>query len=372
MEKRVRVAVLFGGISNEHTISCISAGSVLRAIDHSKYEAIAVGITQSGEWVPFELSSPLFEMTASQEPSVQATGQTAQLVRVADQPMLEIQDDDSVTTVPVDVVFPVLHGTFGEDGTIQQILEDAQVPYVGSGVFASAACMDKSYLKTILRDCGFAVGEYEVITEEQWLTDAQAAITRAQSLGFPLFVKPCRAGSSVGISKVKSPAELKAAIELARQHDDKVIIEAGLENAREIECGVLGTQTQPRASVCAEIVVKGNHEFYDYEAKYLDDSAELIVPAILPEAVHDQARELAKSVFTTMECAGLARVDLFLLEGNSEDTESAGSQLIVNEVNTMPGFTSISMFPQMWQHTGLGYQDLISALIEDALSRAAN
>ncbi|NBV89943.1 MAG: ATP-grasp domain-containing protein, partial [Actinobacteria bacterium] len=186
------------------------------------------------------------------------------------------------------------------------------------------------------------------------------SIARVNQLTYPLFVKPCRAGSSVGISKVKTPDELVAAIEAARIHDLKVIVEAGLENAREIECGVLDSPTGPRASVCAEIVVQGKHEFYDYEAKYLDDSAQLIVPAQLPESIHQQARELAKSVFTMMDCAGLARVDLFLV----------GDELIVNEVNTMPGFTSISMFPQMWQHTGIAYQDLITELINDALFRA--
>jgi len=362
MENRTRVVVLFGGISNEHTISCISAGSVLREIDQTKFEPIPVGITQAGEWVPIELSSPLLAMTAAQEPVVQATSKSVQLVSVAGQPTLEISDQDSVVSIPVDVVFPVLHGTYGEDGTIQAILESAGVPYVGSGVFASAACMDKAYLKTILYEAGFSVGQYEVITDEQWQSDFDGSIARVNQLTYPLFVKPCRAGSSVGISKVKSPSDLVVAIEAARIHDPKVIIEAGLENAREIECGVLDSPTGPRASVCAEIVVQGKHEFYDYEAKYLDDSAQLIVPAQLPESIHQQAQELATSVFTMMDCAGLARVDLFLV----------ANELIVNEVNTMPGFTAISMFPRMWAQSGIEYPNLIDELISDALRRGNN
>lgn len=359
MTSRIRVAVLFGGKSSEHAISCISAGSVLRAIDRTKYEVIPVGITLDGQWVLIADDNPVLGMTASEQPTVLANGSSIQLLNENGQPTLEIRDADSVTLVPIDVVFPVLHGPYGEDGTIQGLLELADVPYVGSGVFSSAASMDKAHMKAILRDSGFNVGSYEVITDAQWSNSQGESIERVNQLQYPVFVKPCRAGSSVGITKVKSADQLVNAIEFARSHDPKVIVESSLENVREIECGVLGGKTGPRASVCAEIVVRGNHEFYDFDAKYVDDAVELIVPAHLPEAIQDQAREVARQVFIAMDCAGLARVDMFVLD----------HEIVVNELNTMPGFTPISMFPRMWAHSGIEYPQLIDELITDALHR---
>jgi len=359
MSSPIRVAVLFGGKSSEHAISCISAGSVLRAIDRTKYEVIPVGITLDGQWVLVSDDNPILEMSASENPTVLPNGSSVQLVNFDGQANLEIRDADAVVLAPIDVVFPVLHGPYGEDGTIQGLLELAGVPYVGSGVFSSAASMDKAHMKAILRDAGFNVGSYEVITNAQWAHSQTDAIARVNKLQYPLFVKPCRAGSSVGITKVKSADQLMNAIEFARSHDPKVIVESSLENVREIECGVLGSKSGPRASVCAEIVVHGNHEFYDFDAKYVDDAVELIVPAYLPEAVQEQAREVAKQVFITMDCAGLARVDMFVLDHD----------IVVNELNTMPGFTPISMFPRMWAHSGVEYPQLIDELITDALHR---
>jgi D-alanine-D-alanine ligase len=258
----------------------------------------------------------------------------------------------------VDVVFPVLHGPYGEDGTVQGLLELIGLPYVGSGVLASAVAMDKGAMKRMLRDAGLPVGPFEVVTDAQWRRERAACVERAEALGYPMFVKPIRAGSSRGIAKARTTAELEAAIDAARAHDPHVIVEASIEQAREIECGVLGGDA-PRASRCAEIIVRG-HEFYDFDAKYLDDSAELIVPAALDGAVEDAVRQLAIDSFVALGCEGLARVDFFV---------TAAGEILVNEVNTMPGFTPISMFPRMWAATGVDYPTLITTLIDDALTR---
>ncbi|NBX70552.1 MAG: D-alanine--D-alanine ligase [Actinobacteria bacterium] len=359
MTNRIRVAVLFGGKSSEHSISCISAGSVLRAIDRTKYEVIPVGITLDGRWVLVGEDNPILVMPASEQPEVIANETSVQLINVDGQPSLEIRDADALVLTPIDVVFPVLHGPYGEDGTIQGLLDLADVPYVGSGVFSSAASMDKAHMKAILRDAGFNVGSYEVVTNAQWVQAQEQTIDRVNQLQYPLFVKPCRAGSSVGITKVHSADQLINAIEIARSHDPKVIVESSLENVREIECGVLGDTSGPRTSVCAEIVVKGEHEFYDFDAKYVDNAVELIVPAHLPLEVQERAQAVAREVFITMDCAGLARVDMFVLDHD----------IVVNELNTMPGFTPISMFPRMWAHSGIEYPQLIDELITDALHR---
>jgi len=351
--------VLFGGKSSEHSISCISAGSVLRAIDRTKYEVIPVGITLDGRWVLVGEDNPILVMPASEQPEVIANETSVQLINVDGQPSLEIRDADALVLTPTDVVFPVLHGPYGEDGTIQGLLDLADVPYVGSGVFSSAASMDKAHMKAILRDAGFNVGSYEVVTNAQWVQAQEQTIDRVNQLQYPLFVKPCRAGSSVGITKVHSADQLINAIEIARSHDPKVIVESSLENVREIECGVLGDTSGPRTSVCAEIVVKGEHEFYDFDAKYVDNAVELIVPAHLPLEVQERAQAVAREVFITMDCAGLARVDMFVLDHD----------IVVNELNTMPGFTPISMFPRMWAHSGIEYPQLIDELITDALHR---
>ena len=259
----------------------------------------------------------------------------------------------------VDVVFPVLHGPWGEDGTIQGLFELAGVPYVGSGVFASAAAMDKAHLKALMRASGIPVGPYEVISDLDWKLNREKTLARVEKLNYPMFVKPCRAGSSVGISKVKNSADLVAAIEIAREHDPKLIVEASMENTREIECGVLGGPDGPRASVLAEIIVREGHEFYDFEAKYVDDSVELSVPAKIDSEVAKRAQEIACAAFTAIDAEGLARVDMFI----------TGTEIVINEINTMPGFTPISMFPRMWAESGVDYPTLIDSLISDALRR---
>lgn len=344
MAEKTRVAVIFGGRSSEHEISCISAGSVLRAIDRSRYDVVPIGITHTGSWVLEADDSDRLQVRNGVFPQVDES-----------RPLAVFPD----VLADVDVAFPVLHGPFGEDGTIQGFLEMADVPYVGSGVFASAACMDKAHMKSMLSAAGLPIGKYEVITDFQWNKDKPAALKRVESLGFPVFVKPSRAGSSVGISKVKSADELEAAIVAAQAHDPKVIIEASIENAHEIECGVLGSADGPQASVIAEIVVREGHEFYDYEAKYVDDSVDLVVPANLPTEISDRVRELAAQAFAALDCEGLARVDVFV----------QGEKIFINEINTMPGFTPISMFPRMWNETGKSYPELVDYLVQDALRR---
>lgn len=344
MAGKTRVAVIYGGVSSEHEISCISAGSVLRAIDSTKYDVVALGITKSGRWVTQPGNPDELQVNSGVFPVVDESSAAADALAVL---------------ASVDVAFPVLHGPYGEDGTIQGLLEMANVPYVGSGVFASAACMDKAHMKSMLRAAHLSLGAYEVITDFQWNTDKDNSMKRAADLGFPVFVKPSRAGSSVGISKVKSADQLEAAIVAAREHDPKVIIEASIENAHEIECGVLGSEQGPQASVIAEIVVREGHEFYDYEAKYVDDSVDLVVPADLPAAITQQVRELACQAFTALDCEGLARVDVFV----------QGEKVFINEINTMPGFTPISMFPRMWNETGKSYPELVDYLVQDAIRR---
>ena len=359
MSKKIRVAVIFGGRSSEHSISCISAGSVLRALDRTKYDVVPIGITKSGKWVLEADDAERLTIQNGVFPEVDSTNPTVLFTADASATQLVVQSGSSEVLEQVDVAFPVLHGPWGEDGTIQGLLELAGIPYVGSGVFASAAAMDKAHLKAMMQSAGLPIGPYEVISNAQWVNDQAACLDRIQVLGLPVFVKPCRAGSSVGISKVKSQSELTAAIEAARLHDPKVIVEASIENAREIECGVLGTSTGPQASVCAEIIVRDGHEFYDFEAKYVDDSVELSVPADLSPELHAKLRELAIQAFLAMDGEGLARVDMFV----------SGQDVVINEINTMPGFTPISMYPRMWAESGLDYPALVDALVQDALRR---
>lgn len=359
MSKKIRVAVIFGGRSSEHSISCISAGSVLKALDRNLYDVVPIGITKSGKWVLEADDADRLAIQNGVFPEVNS--KNAPVLFTADPTATELVVQSGIPEVlqQVDVAFPVLHGPWGEDGTIQGLLELAGIPYVGSGVFASAAAMDKAHLKAMMHSAGLPIGPYEVVSNAQWKTDQDASLTRIKTLGLPVFIKPCRAGSSVGISKVKSHDELVAAIEAARIHDPKIIAEASIENAREIECGVLATASGPKASVCAEIIVRDGHEFYDFEAKYVDDSVELSVPANLDPVLHEKLRELAIKAFLAMDGEGLARVDMFV----------TGNDVVINEINTMPGFTSISMYPRMWAETGLDYPALVDALVQDALRR---
>jgi len=342
---RTRVAVLMGGRSTEHEISCISAQSIIAALDPDRYEVSAVGIARDGRWVQASDRGLGILDTAGRLPQVAADAPTADVERSLD----------------VDVVFPVLHGPWGEDGTVQGLLETLDVPYVGSGVLSSAVSMDKGFMKAALSHAGLDSGRYVVISDRQWRVDSSAALARVEQLGLPVFVKPARAGSSLGIVKVHTPDALREAIEGARRHDPRIIVEAAVADVREVECGVLvDADGRPQASRCAEIIVNERHEFYDFEAKYLDDSATLVVPAELPPGVEDVVRALAVRAFDALDCEGLARADFFVRPDGS---------VVVNEVNTMPGFTSISMFPRMWAATGLDYPALVDRLIADALRK---
>lgn len=359
MAKLIRVAVIFGGRSSEHSISCISAGSILRSLDPSKYEIIPIGITRDGKWVLESSDSKRLAIQDGEFPQVDDLLAPVLFTPDPTATHLVVQSEVPDLLAKVDVVFPVLHGPWGEDGTIQGLFELAGIPYVGSGVFASAAAMDKAQLKALMRAANLPVGPYEVVTDVNWKFDRENTLARIAKLDYPLFVKPSRAGSSVGISKVKQESELIAAVEFARQYDPKLIIEASMENSHEIECGVLGGERGPRASVLAEIIVRSGHEFYDFDAKYVDDSVELSVPANLDPKIAKRAQEIACAAFTAIGCEGLARVDLFI----------TGEQIVINEINTMPGFTPISMFPRMWQETGMDYPSLVNYLIQDALRR---
>jgi D-alanine-D-alanine ligase len=381
-QSRIRVAVVFGGRSSEHAISCVTAGSVLDALQNSpdadRYEVIPIGIATDGRWVLADTRSKedSLAIASGRLPQIGAegSGERANLVTMAGDPTARELTVHEPGTVPkslgeVDVVLPLLHGPYGEDGTLQGLLELAGVPYVGSGVLASAAGMDKEFMKRLLISAGFAVGPYEVVRPRDWATeDGREAVRQAVAeLGYPVFVKPARAGSSMGISKVSAPERLDAAIDEARRHDPKVVVEAAIVG-REIECGVLEGATAldgPEASLPAELSVRGGHDFYDFEAKYLDGSTDVDIPAKLsPEELAD-VREQAVGVFDALGCEGLARVDFFLVE--SED--GGAGTFIVNELNTMPGFTPTSMFPQMWAASGLSYPALIARLIDSALRR---
>jgi D-alanine-D-alanine ligase len=310
-------------------------------------------------------TSRLTFTTADALPEVDGSNHTVALARQDTGSGLEVHEAGAVprTLGEVDVVFPLLHGPWGEDGTLQGLLEMAGVRYVGSGVLASAVGMDKHYMKVVLASHGLPVLPYTVITPQGWEQDRAACTEAVASLGYPVFVKPARGGSSIGISKVHGPGELEAAVEEARRHDPKVLVEVAAEGGREVECGVLqgfGTDG-PETSVVAEIAIDGAHEFYDFAAKYLpEEHTRLSVPADLPEDVAEQIRDLSAQAFEVLSCEGLARVDFFVLPGG---------RVVINEINTMPGFTPSSMFPRMWQATGLDYPGLIDRLLRLALAR---
>lgn len=360
-----RVAVVFGGRSDEHGISCVTAGSVLQAIDRDAYDVVPIGIATDGRWV-LESGDPerLRIEAADRMPSVDGDGASIALERVETGTDLVVTEASRPprTLGQVDVVFPLLHGPWGEDGTIQGMLEMAGVRYVGAGVLASAVSMDKAYMKVVLEGAGLPVMPSTTVHAREWARDPAAARDRAAALGYPLFVKPARGGSSIGIAKAHDASEIDAAIEGAMAHDPKVLVEVAAEGAREIECGVLQSlDGSPETSVPAEIRVTGDHEFYDFAAKYLPEEAtELDVPADLPERVATELRALAVRAFEAVGCEGLARVDFFVMPDGS---------LVVNELNTMPGFTPLSMFPRMWDATGLDYPALVDRLIRLALAR---
>ncbi|GAA0632573.1 D-alanine--D-alanine ligase family protein [Sporichthya brevicatena] len=365
---KTRVAVIFGGRSSEHAVSCVSAGSVLRAIDRTAYEVVPIGISTEGGWVLAVDDPDQLVIRDGKLPQVDATRPAVVLPGDPTARALTVFDESQPSGAlgEIDVVFPVLHGPYGEDGTIQGLLEMADLPYVGSGVLSSAVSMDKAHMKVALAGAGLPVCDYVVVTARRWKTENAAVRDEIAALGWPVFVKPARAGSSVGITKVKRPEDLDAAMAAAQEWDPKVIVEATVIG-REIECGVLegvvgpeGVQGAPEASVTAEIRVLGDREFYDFEAKYLDDSTELTVPADLDEEVAAKVRALSVKAFEALSCESLARVDFFVCPDGS---------VLVNEVNTMPGFTPVSMFPRMWAATGVDYPTLIDRLLSTALQR---
>jgi D-alanine-D-alanine ligase len=354
--RRVRVAVVFGGRSTEHAISCVSAGSVLAALDPSVYEVVPVGITPKGAWVITSGDPETLRIAGRELPTVE----TGTAVVLPGDPtaggLVVVEPGEGARVLHgVDVVFPVLHGPYGEDGTIQGLLEMSGVPYVGSGVLGSAVAMDKEFTKKLLAAEGLPVGPYAVVRAGRDLAEVDR-----ERLGLPVFVKPARGGSSIGISRVDDWAELPAAVAAARAVDDKVLVEAAVPG-REIELAVLEglDGAPPDVSVPAEITLFGGREWYDFEAKYLDDVSALEIPADVPEDVAARLREMAARAFTALDCAGLARVDFFV---------GAGGEVTVNEVNTMPGFTPISVFPRAWAASGLDYPALLDRLIRTALA----
>jgi D-alanine--D-alanine ligase len=361
---RTRIAVLFGGRSTEHQVSCLSAGSVLSALDPERYDVVAIGITPDGRWVLAPDDVDALRAHGHELPTVDAkTGATVALPADPHARELVVLEPGEVPgeLTSVDVVFPILHGPYGEDGTVQGLLEMAGIPYVGSGVLASAVTMDKEFMKLLFAARGLPVGPYVVIRDREWHADREAALDRVDALGYPVFVKPARGGSSVGITKVSARDGLADAVATARESDPKVVVEKGLVG-REIECAVLdglgGASAQ--ASLPAEVHVGAGHDFYDFAAKYLSDAGTSFdIPARLDDDVTAEVRRLAVAAFLALDCVGLARIDFFLTDDG----------LVLNEANTMPGFTPTSMYPQMWAASGLDYPALIDRLVQIALER---
>ncbi|MFL6206009.1 MAG: D-alanine--D-alanine ligase family protein [Acidimicrobiales bacterium] len=350
---RVRLVVLFGGQSAEHEVSCVSAFHVLRAVDQDRYQLDAVGITREGQWVRADEAIAALHRGAGELPARTSGAERLEATGTAIEPLPAVTPatgDD----VPV-VVLPLLHGPHGEDGTVQGMLELAGVPFVGSGVLASALCMDKLKTKDVLASHGIPQVPWVGLRDSEQST--AAALAEAAALRYPLFVKPANLGSSVGVSKVGDPADLPAAVLLAAEYDEWIVIEEGAQG-REIEVAVLGN-AEPRTSVPGEIVPGG--DFYDYDDKYLDERAELLIPAPLPEEVVGEVQRLAREAFVALRCDGMARVDFFY--------EPEGRGLLLNELNTIPGFTPISMYPKLWDASGLPYDQLIDELVGLALER---
>ena len=364
-QRKPRVAVVFGGRSSEHAISCVTAANVLQVIDRDKYDVVPVGISTSGHWVLESGDPERLSITDGKLPEVDVT---AMPVLFGANRELVVSEPGQVpsTLGAVDVVFPLLHGPWGEDGTIQGLLEMSDIRYVGSGVLASAVGMEKHYMKVVFQAAGLEVTPYVVIRDRDWTQDPAACRQAVDALGYPVFVKPARGGSSLGISKVNSLDELDAAVAEARSHDPKVIVEASAKDPREIEVGVLGGLNggKPEVSVCGEVAVSGGgHDFYDFETKYLpegEDYTALSVPADLPEEIAADIRAKALTAFDAIEAEGLARVDFFL---------DADGRVIINEINTMPGFTPTSMFPRLWAASGVDYAALVEHLLTLATTR---
>ncbi|MBZ5568087.1 MAG: D-alanine--D-alanine ligase [Acidobacteriia bacterium] len=381
MAKTIRVGVLFGGRSGEHEVSLLSAASVVEAIDKSKYEVVPIGITKDGRWLTADHAERLLRGEHKEERHLRAgdpestpgaallaKGESVMVPPVPGRELEPFEVDAphrraSDRAINVDIIFPVLHGTFGEDGTIQGLLELADIPYVGAGVLGSAAGMDKDVMKRLFKQAGLAMVKHITVLRSQWEQDPKKVRRQIEkALKYPVFVKPANLGSSVGISKVHDRGEIDGAMKEAAKFDRKIIVEQGVGGkggrAREIECSVLGND-EPQASVAGEVVPAA--EFYDYNAKYIDEGSKLIIPAKLTRAQQKKVQEMAVKAFLAVDCSGLARVD-FLMDPKT-------NRIYVNEINTMPGFTSISMYPKLWAASGISYPDLIDRLIHLGLER---
>jgi D-alanine-D-alanine ligase len=362
---RQRVAVVFGGTSSEHGVSCLTAAGVLSALDRDRFDVVGIGITRTGRWVlvdPETISR--LAVIDGNLPELSENAAEALLMRVSSGSELAVREQSALSHLgPVDVALALLHGPFGEDGTIQGLFEMMGTRYVGAGVLASAVGMDKHYMKLVLAACGLPVGPFVAITPAQWQRDKTACLEAVAALHYPVFVKPARGGSSLGISKVVDPEKLEQAIGVAQAYDPKIIVEQGFVGARELECGVLADLDggPPMASVVAEIRVRSESGFYDFEAKYLpEEQVDLDVPADVRPELASEVRQLAVRTFEAIGCEGLARVDVFVTHEG---------RVVVNEINTMPGFTAHSMFPRMWAASGVSYPELVERLITLALRR---
>ena len=381
--KKLRVGVLFGGRSGEHEVSLLSAASVLKAINPEKYDVVPIGITKEGRWVSSAHAEKMLagekqvegtqhlragDPQATEAAAVLSKGETVIVPPVPQSESLvplESAAGGNEHAIHVDVVFPVLHGTFGEDGTIQGLFELADIPYVGAGVLGSAAGMDKDIMKRLFTAAGLRIVKHVTFLRNQWQKDQKKIVREVESqLKYPVFVKPANLGSSVGISKARNRKELGSAVEIAGSYDRKIVVEQGVggkkHKARELECAVLGNDA-PKASVVGEIIPGG--EFYDYNAKYIDEGSRPVIPAEITKKQMKAVQEMAVRAFQAVDCSGLARVD-FLMDPKTE-------KIYANEINTMPGFTSISMYPKMWAASGLAYPELIDRLIQLALERHA-
>jgi D-alanine-D-alanine ligase len=368
--KKLRVGVLYGGRSGEHEVSLASAAAVFANLDRERYEPIPIRIEKDGRWVladrpPTAASAAeVIEQVRAEGARLRGGREVFVLPRPGDETLLAIDRRDEavhVTEMRLDAMFPVLHGPYGEDGTVQGLLELANVPYVGAGVLASSVAMDKAVSKVIFEACKLPVSPYEVVLRREWRVNRESiAQFLAKQLGFPVFVKPVNLGSSVGISKAKDGASLEAAMDLAAEFDRKIIVEAAVPDAREIEVAVLGNDA-PEASLPGEIIP--SREFYDYEAKYLDEGSRTLVPAELKPSERETIRRLAVEAFKALDCSGMARVDFLL--------SRATGNVYINEANTIPGFTTISMYSKMWEASGVPYPVLLDRLIALALERHA-
>ncbi len=356
--EKIKVGLIFGGKSGEHEVSFCSASSIIKAIDKEKYIVVPIGITKEGRWI-----SPQDSEVALRSGRIEGRNTVILLNDPSGSALVRIDNnqrlDKSSALEKLDVIFPVLHGPHGEDGTVQGLLELANIPYVGAGVAASAISMDKDLMKIIFQQKGLPILKWLTIKRKEWHKGKEEILSLIQGgFKYPLFVKPTNLGSSVGITKVHKKEELEKAIDLAASYDRKILIEEGLEEVKEIECSVLGND-EPRASVVGEVKPAG--EFYDYDSKYIDEKTQLIIPADLPDGVSRKVQEIALCAFKAVDTAGMARVDFFVSKKENK--------IYLSEINTIPGFTSVSMYPRLWEASGIPYPELIDRLIQLALER---